>query len=349
MKQTIKDIQRHLLSGVSFMMPIVVAGGVILAISLFGAKQTETGLVPINELFVFFNTLGKAGMAMMVPIFSGYIAYSICGKPGLATGVILGYLANNPIVIGGSEIKSGFLGALILGLLSGYFIKWMKTWPITKKQTFRSIMPILIIPTISVLVIGVFYYLVIALPISWFVNWLASTMIHLQGGSKVIFAIVMGIFSELDFGGAVTKTVSMFTLGFINEGIFEPNGIFRVLVSVPPIGIFLASFIAKEKFNQADRESARAIGIIGALGITEGAIPFAIKYPKAVYPASILGCIAGALIAAFSNVTCPVPHGGFIVLPVVGNKLWFVIAICVGSLVSALVLKLLMKDVETEK
>ena len=165
MKKFLKDIQKHLLSGVSFMMPVVVAGGVLMAISLLGAQQTETGLVPNGAVMTYLNQLGKAGMALMIPIFSGYIAYSVAGKPGLTPGLILGYIANNAIVIGGNEVKSGFLGALLLGLLAGYMVKWMKGLPVGK--TLRSIMPIIVIPVVVTLVIGFAYYFIIAVPVSY--------------------------------------------------------------------------------------------------------------------------------------------------------------------------------------
>lgn len=345
MKNILKDIQKHLLSGVSFMMPLVVAGGVILAISLLGATQTPKGLVPNGPIMLYLNQLGKAGMAMMLPVFSAYIAYSIAGKPGLSGGFILGFIANSNININGYDVKAGFLGALILGLLSGYFAKYLKELKIVKNHTLRTIMPILIIPILSVLILGLTYYLVIALPISLLMDLIVNTIKDLSAGNKAIFAIFMGSVAELDFGGPITKSVSMFTLAMINEGILEPNGIFRILVAVPPIGIFMATILAKNKFTLEERNNAKAVGLIGCLGITEGAIPYAIKDPKAIFPASIIGSIVAALIGAFYKVTCPVPHGGFIVLPVVGQKLAFVCAILIGSLVMALILKLLKKDV----
>lgn len=348
MNKKIKEIQKHLLSGVSFMMPVVVAGGVILAISLLGAEQTATGLIPKPGVMTYLNQLGKAGMVLMIPIFSGYISYSIAGKPGLTPGFILGYIANSDIIINDVPAKSGFLGALLLGLLAGYVVNWMKTWKMAKSKTFRSIMPILVMPIFTVLSLGLLYYYIIAMPIAALVTWLTKLMTDLSGGSKAIFAIFMGIFAEIDFGGPVTKTVSMFTLSMINEGIMEPNGIFRVLVAIPPIGIFIGTLLAKNKFTEEERDNAKAVGLIGCLGITEGAIPYAIKDPKAVYPASILGCIVGALIAAFGGVTAPVPYGGFIILPVVGNKLWFVVAILAGSLVMGIMLKILKKELPQE-
>lgn len=244
MKTIWKDIQKHLLSGVSFMMPVVVAGGVILAVSLLGATQTETGLVPNGPLLTYLNQLGKAGMAMMIPVFAAYISYSVAGKPGLTPGFILGYIANNAIMINGVEVKAGFLGALILGLLAGYMAKWMKGLKVGK--TIRSIMPILVIPISTVLVLGLAYYFIIGYPISFLMQALSDLMVTLNGSGKAVLAVFMGFFSEIDFGGPVTKAVSMFTLSMINEGIMEPNGIFRILVAVPPIGIFLSTIILRK-------------------------------------------------------------------------------------------------------
>lgn len=270
MKTIWKDIQKHLLSGVSFMMPVVVAGGVILAVSLLGATQTETGLVPNGPLLTYLNQLGKAGMAMMISVFAAYISYSVAGKPGLTPGFILGYIANNAIMINGVEVKAGFLGALILGLLAGYMAKWMKGLKVGK--TIRSIMPILVIPISTVLVLGLAYYFIIGYPISFLMQALSDLMVTLNGSGKAVLAVFMGFFSEIDFGGPVTKAVSMFTLSMINEGIMEPNGIFRILVAVPPIGIFLSTIIAKKKYSEEERDNAKAVGIMGCLGITEGRI-----------------------------------------------------------------------------
>ena len=342
MKQVLKDVQKALLSGVSFMMPIVVAGGVILAVSLLGAEQTAKGLVPANDILKFLNTLGKAGMAMMIPVFSAYIAYSMAGKPGLTPGFILGFMANNAVSINGTDVKTGFLGAMILGILSGYVVKWMKSWNVGK--SLRSVMPIIIIPVLTVLGLGLIYYFVIGYPIAILVNALLKFMTGLSTTNAIGLAVLMGAVAEIDFGGPVTKTVSMFTLALINEGVFWPNGIFRVLVAVPPIGIFLATILFKKKFNEEDRDNAKAVGIMGCLGITEGAIPYALKDPKSVYPATIIGGIVGAIIALFGKVECPVPHGGFIVLPVVSGRILFVVAILVGSLATAVVLGLLRKD-----
>lgn len=343
-KAVLKEIQKSFLSGVSFMMPAVVAGGIMLAISLATGDKTETGVVVTNQLMKQINVLGKAAFAMMIPILGGYISYTIAGKPGLAPGMILGYLANNPVNVNGVDVKSGFLGAMLLGVGAGYLVKWMKGWKVSK--TIKTILPILIIPTISIFVLGLIYIYVIAGPLSIFMNGLTSIMSSLNGSSAILLAIFIGLFGEVDMGGPITKSVSMFTLALMNEGIYEPNGMFRIAVAVPPLGIFLATRFFKNKFNQGDKDTAVAAGIMGLIGITEGAIPFAVADMKRVLPSTMIGTAVGCVVGAIGKVKCYVPHGGFVVLPVVENKLWFVAAIIIGSCVTAVLLGILKPTIE---
>ncbi|MBV7391883.1 PTS fructose transporter subunit IIC [Enterococcus sp. ALS3] len=345
-KPILKEIQKSFLSGVSFMMPAVVAGGIMLAISLATGEKSETGVVVTSELMQNINILGKAAFAMMIPILGGYIAYSIAGKPGLAPGMILGFLANNPVMINEVEVKSGFLGAMLLGVAAGYFVKWIKTWKVSK--TIKTILPILIIPTITVLVLGMLYIYVIANPLAFLMNSLTNIMSSLNGSSAILLAVFIGLFGEVDMGGPITKSVSMFTLALMNEGVYEPNGMFRIAVAIPPIGIFLATLFFKKKFTEGDRDAAVAAGIMGCIGITEGAIPFVVSDIKRILPSTMIGTAVGCVIGAIGNVRCFVPHGGFIVLPVVENKIWFVAAIVIGSLVTAGILGFLKPSLETE-
>lgn len=335
-----KDVQRHLLSGVSFMIPMVVGGGVIYAISILGATTTDKGLVPNGPIMTYLSVVGKAGLTMMIPVFSAYISYSVASKPGLAPGFIMGFVANSAIDTPlGTSVKSGFLGALVLGLMAGYVTKWMKSWKVGK--TLRTIMPILVIPTFATLLCGFAYYFVFATPCAWIMDGLTGFMGSLQGAGKYALAVAIGVFGELDYGGPVTKAVSMFTLSLISEGNYFPNGLFRIICAVPPIAIFVSTVIAKNKWSESDRDLAKSIAVIGCLGITEGAIPFAAKDLKRVVPSMIIGCIAACLVGAFGNVGCPVPHGGFIVLPVVTNPGWYALAIVVGAVVGGVVLSLL--------
>ncbi|MBU5591590.1 PTS fructose transporter subunit IIC [Clostridium sp. MSJ-4] len=341
-KSVLKEIQKAFLSGVSFMMPAVVAGGLMLAISLATGEKTGGALKITNAFMLNINVLGKAAFAMMIPILAGYIAYSIAGKPGLAPGMIMGYIANNPV--GENGAKSGFLGAMLLGVVVGYLVKWIKGFKVPK--TVKTIMPILIIPTVSVFVVGVVYIYIIAEPLASLMNFLTVFLGNMNGTNKILLAICIGCMNAFDMGGPVTKSVSMFTLALMNEGIYEPNGMFRITVAIPPIGIFLATRLFKNKFNQGERDAGLAAGIMGCIGITEGAIPFAVSDFKRVIPSGMVGAAVGAIIGAIAGVKCYVPHGGFVVLPVVENKLWFVIAIIAGSLVTALMLGLLKPNIE---
>ncbi|GBD67383.1 putative uncharacterized protein [Tetragenococcus halophilus subsp. halophilus] len=347
MKPTLKEIQKSFLSGVSFMMPAVVAGGIMLAISLATGDTSEGGVEVTNEFMQSINLLGTSAFAMMIPILGGYISYSIAGKPGLVPGMVLGYLANNPVTVGQQEVESGFLGAMLLGACAGYIVKWMKKWKVSK--TIKTILPILIIPTVAVFVLGIFYIYVVATPLGFLMNGLTNIMRDLSGSSAILLAIFIGLFGEIDMGGPVTKSVSMFTLALMNEGVYAPNGMFRIAVAIPPIGIFLATRFFKTKFNDGDRDASLAAGIMGCIGITEGAIPFAVSDLKRVLPSTMIGTAVGCVIGAIGNVQCYVPHGGFIVLPVVENKLWFIAAIIIGSVVTALMLGMLKPKLEDVK
>lgn len=341
-KKFLKEIQKAFMSGVSYMIPSVVAGGVLLAISLSTGTKTAKGIVIANAFMKNLNVLGQAGIAMMIPILCGYIAYSIAGRPGLAPGVVMGYIANNPIGTAATT-KTGFLGAMILGIAVGYLAKWIKGWEVPK--SVKAIMPILVIPTVTVFVVGLLYIYVIAVPISSFMALITKFLGNLNGTNKVLLAISIGFMNAFDMGGPVTKTVSMFTLALMNEGIFGPNGMFRITVAIPPIGIFLATVFFKNKFTQGERDLAKAAGLMGCMGITEGAIPFAVNDVKRVLPSTMIGSAVGAIIGALCNVQSPVPHGGFITLPVITNKIPFAIAIIVGAMVTAAMLGFLKPNI----
>ncbi len=345
LKQELKNIQKALLTGCSYMMPLVVAGGISFAISLLGGTATDSGMVVANDFMANVKIIGQAGLFMMVPVMGAYIAYSIAGRPGLTPGFILGYIANN--TVGETGVKSGFLGALVLGIIAGYFVKWMKGW---KVPTYiKSVMPILIIPLLSTFLIGVVYIYVLALPLGALLNFLVGFLGDLNGTNQILFAVVLGAICEIDMGGPLTKTVTMFTIALISEGIYAPNGMYRVCVGIPPMAIWLSSVVFRNKWTDVDRTAAKSAGIMGVFGLTEGAIPFAIADLKHVLPANILGCIVGSVIACLTGVESPVPHGSFITLPMVTNKIWFCVAIVVGTVVAAVVMGLTKKPVEQIK
>ncbi len=343
-KKELKTIQKALLTGCSYMMPVVVAGGLSFAISLLGGEATESGIVVASDFMANVKLIGKAGLFMMIPVFGAYVAYSIAGRPGLAPGFILSYIAND--AVGSTGAKTGFLGAMVMGLLAGYMARWMKGWKVP--ESVKSVMPILIIPLLTTFVLGVIYIYVIAVPLGALLNTLITVLGNLNGANQILFAIVIGAICEIDMGGPLTKAVSLFCTALISEGIYTANGMFRVCVGIPPLAIFVSSLIFRNKWTDADRSAAKTAGVMGFFGLTEGAIPFAIADLKAVLPANIIGCVVGSVIACVTGVQSAVPHGSFVTLPMVQNKLWFVIAIVAGTLVAALIMGLIKKPIDNK-
>lgn len=290
-------------TGVSYFIPIVVIGGVFLAFSLASGTAGANGMEVTNPLMVSLNTIGMAGISMMIPVLAAYISYSMAGKPALAPGFVLGYLVNNAVVTpNGNSVSTGFLGAMIMAVICGYFVRWMKTWKVN--NTIQTIMPILIIPILTSLVLG----------------------------------LVIGVMTAFDMGGPINKTASTFTMAIMASGIYGPNGMFRVAVAVPPIACGLAALIAKNKFDDADRQMGISALFMGCIGITEGAIPFAVKDLGHTLPGICIGSAVGAALAAFQGIDCYVPHGGFIVALATNNVALFCLDIVIGAVVAAAIL-----------
>lgn len=245
-----KDLQKAFNTGVSFMLPAVVVGGIFLAVSLATGKASDSGMNVTNPFMKNLMDMGVAGFAMMIPILSGYIAYSLAGKPALAPAMILGYIANNPI--GEQQVKTGFLGAMILGVATGYFVKWVKTWKVP--STIRTIMPILIVPVITTFFLGMIYVYIIAVPIGAAMDWLVKVLSDMQGGSAIVLGLIIGAMTAIDMGGPINKTATAFTLALMAEGIYEPNGAHRVAVAIPPLAMALSTFIDRKKYTSEDKD-----------------------------------------------------------------------------------------------
>lgn len=324
-------------TGVSYFIPIVVIGGVFLAFSLASGTAGASGMEVTNPLMVSLNTIGMAGISMMIPVLAAYIAYLMAGKPALAPGFVLGYLVNNAVVTpNGNSVSTGFLGAMIMAVICGYFVRWMKTWKVN--NTIQTIMPILIIPILTSLVLGMAYIYILATPLGFVMDWLTGVLGSLQGGSAVVLGLVIGVMTAFDMGGPINKTASTFTMAIMASGIYGPNGMFRVAVAVPPIACGLAALIAKNKFDDADRQMGISALFMGCIGITEGAIPFAVKDLGHTLPGICIGSAVGAALAAFQGIDCYVPHGGFIVALATNNVALFCLDIVIGSVVAAAIL-----------
>lgn len=345
MKDFITEIKNHVMTGVSYMIPAVTVGGICIALALATGEAGDTGMVVTSEFWGNISTIGGASIGFMCPVLAGYTAYSIAGRPGLLPGLALGQIANT--AVGTSGVSTGFLGALVLGLCAGYVAKWVKGWKVPK--VLKAIMPILIIPLVTTVVIGLFYIYVLANPLGGAVSAMSSGLSNLSDGSTVLLGIAVGCMIAFDMGGPVNKVAFATSVALIAEGNTSMMGMCGVAICVPPIGMGLATFICKKKFTEEERETGKASAIMGCIGITEGAIPFAAADPVKVLPSIMTGSAVGAVIAGVCACTNAAPHGGLIVLPVVGNALMYTAAVAVGSLVVVAMIFLLKKDIVEEE
>ena len=333
------------MNGVSYMIPVIVIGGIFLAGALATGEPGEAGMVVTNQFMQNILTIGEAGFAMMIPVLAGYIAYSIAGKPGLAPGIVAGFLANNPV--GEEQVVSGFLGAMILGVLAGYLAKWIKGWKVPKM--IKTIMPILVIPILTIFFVGLGYIYILANPIALMMDSMTNLLLGLEGSNLILLAIIIGLMTAFDMGGPVNKTVSLFSFALMSEGVFSIQGAHAIAICTPPLGLALATFLARDKYKLEEREAGKAAGFMGLIGITEGAIPFAVSDPIRVIPSIMVGAAVGSTIGMMANVQNYAPHGGPIVIPVIGNVIWYVIAIIAGTIVTALMINLLKPKLKETK
>ncbi|CCO07509.1 PTS fructose transporter subunit IIC [Desulforamulus hydrothermalis] len=327
---------KHLMNGVSFMIPLVAAGGLIIAISfIFGIeafKQQGTLAAALMDIG------GGAAFALMVPVLAGYIAFSVAEKPGLAPGLVGGMLA--------SKIGAGFLGGIIAGFIAGYIALWLKQ-TIKLPRNLEGLKPILIIPFFATLVTGLLIIYVIGGPVKSIMDGLTHWLSGLTGTNAVFLGLLLGAMMAFDMGGPVNKAAYTFGVGLLGSGIYEPMAAIMAAGMTPPLGLWLATLLAPKKYTVEEREAGKAAAALGISFITEGAIPFAAADPVRVIPAIMAGsAVTGALSMMF-GATLRAPHGGIFVLPIphaVGNLGLYVMAIAVGTVVTALLVNILKRN-----
>jgi fructose PTS system EIIBC or EIIC component len=328
---------KHLMNGVSFMIPLVVAGGLIIALSFaFGIHAAEEeGSLAANLMKIG----GESAFALMVPVLAGYIAYSIADKVGLAPGLVGGMLA--------SSTGSGFLGGIVAGFLAGYVAKWMKE-KIHLPKSLEGLKPIFLIPFLATLIVGLLMIYVIGTPVKSVMDALTAWLQSLGTANAAFMGLLLGAMMAFDMGGPVNKAAYTFGVGLLGNEIYGPMAAVMAAGMTPPLGLWLATLIARRKFTWEEREAGKAAGILGLSFITEGAIPFAAADPFRVIPSIVAGsAVTGALTMAF-GCTLRAPHGGVFVLPIphaVGNLTGFLLAIAVGTVVTAVLVALLKKNV----
>ncbi len=346
-----RSIYKHLMNGVSHMLPFVIGGGILIALAfLFDDYSIDPSNFGKNTpLAAYLKTIGEQAFGMMLPVLAGYIAMSIADRPGLAVGFVGGLVAKmgatfaNP---GGGSVNSGFLGALLAGFIGGYIVIMLKKAFSKLPKSLEGIKPVLLYP-----LIGIFLVAVATTFINPFVgainNGITSLLNGMGGTSKVILGAVVGGMMSVDMGGPVNKAAYVFGTAQLAEGNFDIMAAVMAGGMVPPIAVALCTTFFKKKFTEKERQSGLVNYIMGLSFISEGAIPFAAADPIRVIPSCILGsAVAGGLSMAL-GCTLRAPHGGIFVLPTIGNPFGYLLAVILGSAVGCLVLAALKKNLET--
>ena len=339
MNEELKNVRQYLMTGVSYMIPIVVIGGVLIALAIaLSGVEAGKGAVVTNPVFKNMLDIGVAAFSMMVPVLAGFIAYGIADRPGIAPGLVGGVLAAN--------LKAGFLGGIIAGFLAGYIARWIKSWDVP--TMIRPIMPIFVIPLLSALVVGGLMIYVIGTPIAGLMETMTVGLKVMGQGNAVVLALLMGAMIAFDMGGPVNKVAFLFGVAMIGEGVYTVMGPVAVAICIPPLGMGLATILSPKKYTEMEREAGYGALAMGMIGITEGAIPFAAGDPVRVIPSIVTGSAIGAAVAAMFGVGDHAPHGGPIVLPVVDNPIMFIVAILVGVSITAIMVNSFKKNVDED-
>nr|WP_173405701.1 fructose-specific PTS transporter subunit EIIC [Streptomyces sp. SID5468] len=328
---------KSLMNGVSYMIPFVVVGGLLIAVSLaFGGHPQPSGglVIPPGSFWKHVNDVGVIGFTLMVPVLSGYIAYAIGDRPALVPGMIGGWIANTGALYD-SKAGAGFIGAIVTGFLAGYLVLWIKRVRVPK--FVRPIMPIIVIPIVATTSLGLFFIYVIGRPIAWVFEHLTSWLSGMTGTSAIVLGAILGLMIAFDMGGPVNKTAFLFGAGLIASGNGTVMGMCAAAIPVMPLGQGLATLARRRLYSEQERETGVAALFMGCFGISEGAIPFAAARPGKVIPANMLGGAVAGAVAGLTGVTDAVPHGGPIVavLGAVGGVPWFFVAVVAGAVVTA--------------
>ena len=345
-----RQIYKHLMNGVSHMLPFVIGGGILIALAFL---LDDYSIDPSNfgkntPLAAYLKTIGEQAFGMMLPILAGFIAMSIADRPGLAVGLVAGLIAKmgstfaNPA---GGDVNAGFLGALFAGFAGGYIVLGLKKLFSKLPKSLEGIKPVLLYP-----VIGIFLAAVVTTFINPYMGMINDGLTHFLNGmggtSRVVLGMILGGMMSIDMGGPFNKAAYVFGTAQLAEGNFEVMAAVMAGGMVPPIAIALCTTFFKKKFTEKERQSGVVNYVMGLSFITEGAIPFAAQDPLRVIPSCLIGsAIAGGLSMAF-GCTLRAPHGGLFVLPTIGNPVMYLAAVVIGSVVGCVILGILKKNVE---
>ncbi|CAO3426880.1 fructose-specific PTS transporter subunit EIIC [Azospirillum doebereinerae] len=331
---------KHLMTGVSFMLPFVVTGGLLIALAfalggIYVYEESNAGTLG----YALFQIGAKSAFALMVPALAGYIAFSIADRPGIAPGMVGGMLA--------ASLGAGFLGGIVAGFIAGYGVAFLNRH-IRLHRNLEGLKPVLILPLLGSLLTGLLMIYVVGAPVAQALAWLSAWLKGMQGSSAILLGLLIGAMMAFDMGGPVNKAAYAFSTGLIASQIYTPMAAAMAAGMVPPLGLALATKLFADRFTKEEREAGNAAAVLGIAFITEGAIPFAARDPFRVIPALVAGAALTGAISMAIGAELKVPHGGVFVLPIpnaVTQLGGYIVALVVGTVVTAVALRVLKKPV----
>lgn len=325
------DLKKHFMTGISYMIPAIVMGGFLIAIALIiGGESIYTDK---NSLGYLLNTAGSTAMSLVVPVLSAYIAFSIGDKPGIAPGLLAGALALN--------IKAGFLGGMLGGIIVGYSVLWIIKY-VKVPKPMKPLMSVLIVPLLAGIIISLLMLVVIGPPIAHISAWAVQSVQNMNIGSRFMLGAILGAMTGFDLGGPVNKISFSIVTAFLADGVLGPVAGKNCAAMTPPLGIAWSALVfARNKYTEQERQAAKVAIPLGFCQISEGALPFAIADPLRVMPATAIGSAIADGLCMMWLVTSPVPHGGILAVPIMGNPLGFIGALIIGSLVTGIILSII--------
>ncbi|PZT26847.1 PTS fructose transporter subunit IIBC [Stenotrophomonas maltophilia] len=331
---------KHLMTGVSFMLPFVTAGGLLIALAfalggIYAFDDAHKGTLAWS----LFQIGAKSGFMLMVPALAGYIAYSIADRPGIAPGMIGGLVAVN--------MDAGFIGGILAGFIAGYGVHWINR-ALRLPRSLEGLKPVLILPVLGTLLVGLLMMYVIGTPVAALLAWLTDWLRGMEGSSAILLGLLLGGMMAVDMGGPVNKASYAFSTALISSQVYTPMAATMIGGMTPPLGIALATWLFSNRFTAEERGTAGAAGVLGLSFVTEGAIPYAARDPLRTIPALILGSAVAGAISMAAGVELKVPHGGVFVLPIpnaVTHLGVYLLALLAGVAVTAIALRILKKPV----
>ena len=333
-----KGVYKHLMTGVSHMLPLVVAGGLLIAISfMFGIEAFKDENIAGGLPKALMDIGGGAAFHLMIAVFAGYVAFSIADRPGLAVGLIGGMLA--------TTAGAGILGGIIAGFLAGYVVKGLNS-AIQLPPSLTSLKPILILPLLGTLIVGLAMIYVINPPVAKIMTALSDWLKSLGDINAIVLGVIIGAMMCIDMGGPVNKAAYTFSVGMLASQVFTPMAAAMAAGMVPPIGMAIATWLARSKFTANQRDAGKASFVLGLCFISEGALPFVAADPLRVIISCVIGGATAGAISMSLGIALQAPHGGLFVVPFVSEPLMYLAAIAIGAVVTGVIYALIKPKAE---